>query len=299
MRWRKLGLIYGPTVKGPKLLSHAANPTAVHLEGDVYRVFYSGRDAVNRSSVSSVDIDVVRREVVAEADGVLFSHGPPGSFYSAGVSIGCTYESGGANWMLFMGWQVPDGGHWRGDIGRLRLDTAGSLRLAGTGPFLASTPEDPVSLSYPWVLRRGSTWHMWYGSTVVWDAGNGEMLHVINHATSEDGEAWVRHGQAIPHEIGVAQAFSRPTVLPERSGLSMWFSYRSGTGQTYRIGHATSDDGDLWRLALERTGIDVSDDGWDSQMVCYPFVFDHRGSRYMFYNGNSYGRTGFGLAVQE
>ena len=27
-------------------------------------------------------------------------------------------------------------------------------------------------------------------------------------------------------------------------------------------------------------------------MVEYPFVFDHRGSRYMLYNGNGYGATG-------
>jgi hypothetical protein len=26
-------------------------------------------------------------------------------------------------------------------------------------------------------------------------------------------------------------------------------------------------------------------------------VFDHKGERYMLYNGNGYGQTGFGLAV--
>ena len=299
MRWRKLGLVYAPVAKGPQLLSHAANPTAVHLDGDVYRVFYSGRDAENRSSVGSVDIDVERRAVVADAERVLYAHGPPGSFHAAGVSIGCTYRAGGTDWMLFMGWQVPPTGHWRGDIGRLRLAPGGSLHLAGEGPFLASDPHDPISLSYPWVLRRSDAWHMWYGSTVTWDAGNGEMLHVIKHATSADGEEWIRHGQAVPHALGVAQAFSRPSVLAERSGLSMWFSYRSGTGQTYRIGHAVMEDGDGWRLELGQSGIDVSADGWDSEMICYPFVFEHRGARFMFYNGNGYGRTGFGLAVLE
>ena len=45
--------------------------------------------------------------------------------------------------------------------------------------------------------------------------------------------------------------------------------------------------------------LDVSPSGWDSEMVCYPHVFDHKGKRYMLYNGNGYGRTGFGLAVLE
>ncbi len=34
-------------------------------------------------------------------------------------------------------------------------------------------------------------------------------------------------------------------------------------------------------------------------MIEYPFVFDHKCNRYMLYNGNSYGKTGFGLAVLE
>jgi len=33
--------------------------------------------------------------------------------------------------------------------------------------------------------------------------------------------------------------------------------------------------------------------------ICYPYVFDHAGSRYMLYNGNGYGRTGFGIAILE
>jgi hypothetical protein len=79
----------------------------------------------------------------------------------------------------------------------------------------------------------------------------------------------------------------------------MWFSYRSGTGQPYRIGYARSGDGKKWTLALPDTGIDVSAQGWDSEMIEYPFVLDHRDRRYMLYNGNGYGKTGFGISEQE
>ena len=34
-------------------------------------------------------------------------------------------------------------------------------------------------------------------------------------------------------------------------------------------------------------------------MICYPFVFDYSGNRYMLYNGNEYGKTGIGLAILE
>lgn len=139
---------------------------------------------------------------------------------------------------------------------------------------------------------------MWYGSTRAWDAGNGEMLHAINYASSDDGLAWRREGLAVPYELGRAQAFSRPTVARDADGHhEMWFSYRGGPGTKYRIGYAVSPDGRHWQLALGQAGIDVSSEGWDSEMIEYPYVFDHGGCRYMLYNGNSYGKTGFGLAV--
>lgn len=302
-RWQKLGLLYSPTSndRHPKLVSHAANPLPVHLEGDVYRVFFSGRDAGNRSSVGAVDIDIVRREVIKEHHQPFFQHGPEGSFYADGVSIGNCYEVDGVRYILFMGWQSPKDGHWRGDIGRLVLKPDLTLELESETPFMTFDPVDPISLSYPWVQPDDAGGYcMWYGSTKTWDAGNGEMLHVINYASSTDGHRWRREGLAVPYELGRAQAFSRPTVMGNsRESYEMWFSYRSGDGEKYRIGYALSKNERGWQLALDGVGIDVSAEGWDSEMIEYPFVLDHQGSRYMLYNGNGYGRTGFGLAVLE
>jgi len=301
IKWRKLGLLYCPSGTGrhPKLLSHAANPLPILIDGDVYRVFFSARDISQRSSMGAVDIDIVKRKVVREHSDPFFEHGSEGSFYADGVSIGNCYQVDGERYMLFMGWQTPQGGHWRGDIGRLVVKSDLTLELDSDVPFMTSDEVDPISLSYPWVRKNeGGGFSMWYGSTTTWNAGNGEMVHVINFASSADGHHWDRQGLAVPYELGIAQAFSRPTVAREaHGGYAMWFSYRSGTGEKYHIGHAVSKDGKAWQLALEATGIDVSADGWDSEMIEYPFVFDHEGQRYMLYNGNGYGKTGFGLAV--
>ena len=158
---------------------------------------------------------------------------------------------------------------------------------------------DPISLSYPWVQAKPSGgFNMYYGSTLTWDAGNGEMLHVIQQASSDDGRYWKRNGLAVPYKLGLAQAFSRPTMFINDNGdFEMWFSYRSGSGEKYRIGYAWSEDGVNWTLDVKAAGIDVSPSGWDSEMIAYPFVFNHNGTRYMLYNGNGYGKTGFGLAV--
>ena len=300
--WKKLGLLYCPedTDRHPKLATHAANPLPVLLEGNVYRVFYSGRDSDNRSSVGAVDIDIVRHEVVRDHHAPFFLHGPPGSFHADGVSLGCSYSVGDTRYLLFMGWQNPPGAHWRGDIGRLTLHPDWTLTLDSDAPFMTSEEKDPVSLSYPWVWRAADgSYRMWYGSTIDWDAGNGEMLHVINQASSNNGHDWHREGLAVPYELGVAQAFSKPVVIENDTGegLSMWFSCRGGDGGLYRIGRADSADGVTWQRVSETAGIDVSAEGWDSDMIEYPHVFAHAGQRYMLYNGNGYGKSGFGLAV--
>jgi hypothetical protein len=273
----------------------------IWIEGDVYRVFYSGRDAKNRSSVGAVDIDIVRREAHWHSNGPVFEHGPEGTYFENGVSIGNCYEAAGRRFLGFMGWQWPPGEHWRGAIGRLLVTPNLLLQLQDRQPLMGLDAEDPVSLSYPWIMQTGDgMYHIWYGSTVAWDAGNGEMLHVIKHATSMDGDAWNRDGIAVPFEIDVAQAYSRPAVrIDSRRGFEMWFSYRGNPRTPYRIGYAHSDDGRRFTLDLAGAGISVSDSGWDSEMIEYPFVFQHGRQWYMLYNGNGYGKTGFGLAIEE
>jgi hypothetical protein len=83
-------------------------------------------------------------------------------------------------------------------------------------------------------------------------------------------------------------------VVRDPDMYRMWYCYR---GDRYRIGYAESPDGLVWQRKDEQAGIDVSSEGWDSEMLAYPHVFDHEGQRYMLYNGNDYGKTGIGLAV--
>ena len=301
MVWKKKGLLYSPAPLNPKLLSHAANPLAILLEKDIYRIFFSGRDNENRSSVGFVDIDIVTQTISYIHKQTVFEYGAKTSFYSHGASVGCSYKAEQKIYILFMGWQIPPEEHWRGDIGRLCISQdMYNLELSPTEPFISIDSIDPISLSYPWILQENNVYHMWYGSTITWDAGNKEMLHIINHAVSSDGETWRKTGTAVPYKLGEAQAFSRPTVIRDNEGYHMWFSYRSGVpGVTYRIGYAFSRDASVGELNLKHNTIDVSPSGWDSEMICYPFVFDHKGQRYMLYNGNGYGKTGFGLAIWE
>jgi hypothetical protein len=120
------------------------------------------------------------------------------------------------------------------------------------------------------------------------------MRHVIKCAESDDGLNWRRSGRvALGLAGGAETALARPCVLRDETGYHLWFSHR---GDRYRIGYAQSADGLQWRRDDRRAGLDVSADGWDSEMVEYSCVFAAGGAQFMLYNGNGYGRTGFGLA---
>lgn len=299
MKWIKKGQIFTLSNSLENKKTHASNPLAIHLEEDVFRVFYSIRNEENKSSVSYVDIDIVAEKVVNDCQSTIFGFGLEDSFYSHGVSIGNCYSQNGNDYILFMGWQIRGDNHWRGDVGRLQLLNKKELILDPQDPFMKSDDIDTISLSYPWVVYDEGIYKMWYGTTLDWTSDNGEMIHVIKYATSIDGLNWNKHGIAIPYEIGIAQAFSRPTVIIDTKGYHMWYSYRSGDGTKYRIGYSFSQDGLHWERQHDNVGIDVASSGWDSEMICYPYVFEHKGNTYMLYNGNDYGKTGFGLAILE
>ena len=81
----------------------------------------------------------------------------------------------------------------------------------------------------------------------------------------------------------------------------MFFCYRGsadyrGKKNGYRIGYASSKDMYNWIRDDSKAGIDVSDEGWDSQMISYPHVFEVNKTVYMAYLGDQVGRYGFGLA---
>ncbi|MEM9221802.1 MAG: hypothetical protein AAGB11_05295, partial [Pseudomonadota bacterium] len=147
-------------------------------------------------------------------------------------------------------------------------------------------------------------WHMWYLSGIDWIESDGRMecVYQMMHATSQDGIDWTRDGKPClpthaPDECHAGQG------LIERDGtFHMWFSFRPALDfrnaqRGYRIGYASSDDLATWSRDDTRAGIDVSPEGWDSEMVCYPNILEADGRTLMFYCGNYFGRDGFGFAA--
>lgn len=87
-------------------------------------------------------------------------------------------------------------------------------------------------------------------------------------------------------------------MIKENNIYKMWYSIRS-ISAPYKIGFAESEDGLNWKRKDSEVGIEKSESGWDSEMICYPNVISIKGKWHMFYNGNRHGESGFGYAVLE
>lgn len=282
------------------MVSHAANPTVEPGAESTVRVYFSGRDAQNRSSVGRLTFDLgdPLNSVQVHPEPVLFP-GARGLFDDSGASIGCVVENGGRLYLYYVGWNLGVTVPWRNSIG-LAIREAGASAFAkySRAPVLDRSAVDPFSLSYPWVCREGRSWRMWYGSNDTWGATPTEMWHVIRYAGSRDGIHWHATGHvAVPLSGGEEFGLARPCVIRQAGRYRMWYAVRSQ--HTYRIGYAESADGLHWERQDDRVGIDVSESGWDSEMIEYPCVFERRGQLYLLYNGNGYGKSGIGLAMLE
>lgn len=300
MRWIKQGLIFTPNNHYPWMVSYASNPVAEIVEEGQLRVYFSCRDAENRSSIGLVEFDIDRpTETLNLFGNPLLSPGERGLFDDSGASIGCLVSVSNTTYLYYTGWCLGVTVPWRNSIGlAVRNQSSLAFEKYSNAPIVDRSDVDPFSISYPWVIRDELIWKMWYGSNLSWGPTHPDMRHVIKYAESSNGIDWNRRGEiSIPLQRSEEWGVSKPCVLKSESGYQMWYSSR--LGKTYRIGYAESEDGILWERKDDRVGIDVSDSGWDSEMIEYPCVFDHAGERYMLYNGNSFGKMGFGLAILE
>ncbi|NML47785.1 hypothetical protein HHL11_28815 [Ramlibacter sp. G-1-2-2] len=300
MRWRKLGQVYCPAGEVDWMRTHAAVPIAEPLGGDLFRVYFSSRDAANRSFTGSLVIDIRRPQQVLELGREpVLAPGELGTFDDSGAMATWLTTHGGRRHLYYIGWNLGVTVPFRNSVGLAVAGAGEPFRRFAPGPMLDRSLHEPHFVASCCVLPDGERWRIWYLSCTGWQQRDGRPEHRyhIKYAESADGVHWERHGLvAIDYAHDGEYAISRPSVLRDADRWRMWYSYR---GDAYRIGYAESADGQRWCRLDAQAGIDVSPSGWDSEMIEYPFVFDHGGQRYMLYNGNGYGKTGFGLAILE
>ncbi len=300
MKWQKLGLVFYPSIKTEWMYSHAAVPVAECIGGDVFKIYFSSRDKSNRSYTGYIVIDINSPSQILElsAKPVLVP-GDLGEFDDSGAMATWLASHHGNKFLYYIGWNLGITVPFRNSIGLAISSQGDQFVRYSNGPIVDRSMHEPHFCASCCVLPGEDSWRMWYLSCTGWQMRDGKPEHRyhIKYAESQDGINWKRDGLvAIDFANDNEYSISRPSVIRDVDRWRMWYSYR---GHSYRIGYAESEDGRKWQRRDNQVGIDVSPTGWDSEMIEYPFVFDHKGQRYMLYNGNGYGKTGFGLAVME
>lgn len=298
MKWQKLGRIFCPSGETPWMHSHAAVPIAENLDGNVFRIYFTSRDKFNKSYTGYVVINLESpNEILDLSPTPVITPGNLGEFDDSGAMASWLATKDDKQYLYYIGWNLGHTVPFRNSIGlSIKIDN-GQFSRYTPGPIVDRSMHEPHFCASCCVLPEKDIWRMWYLSCTEWRLQMGKPQHRyhIKYAESLDGINWKREGiVAIDFESDEEYAISRPSVIKDTECWKMWYSYR---GSSYRIGYAESHNGREFQRRDSQAGIDVSPTGWDSEMICYPFVFDHKGQRYMLYNGNGYGKTGFGLAI--
>jgi len=295
--WQRMGRLFEPKQQRDWLHSHAANPLPFPLADGRVRIYFNYRDMNNCSGISWLDWQPSLDgpgQVLSLAPMPVLLPGSAGLYDDSGVSLGCITAINDKLWLYYIGWNLGVTVPWRNSIGFAIGELDGVFHRPMLVPILDRHEQDPYSLSYPWVIKSADNcWHMWYGSNLGWGKDQASMHHVLKYAHSQDGINWQRTGQIcldlLPGEIGL----SRPCVYQDGSLWRMWYAIR---GEKYSVGYAESHDGLKWirRDELISWAGDAAE--WESEEQAYPCVFPYGETWYMFYNGNKYGATGFGVA---
>jgi hypothetical protein len=292
----------------------AQSPQALVFD-DCVRIYFStrARDASGQfvSHVASVDVDLALERVLATAGELVIPLGDVGCFDEHGIFPFHVTRHDGRVFAYTCGWSRRVSVPVETAIGLAESHDGGrTFQRVGPGPVMAASLSEPFLVGDPFVLVCDGVWHMWYICGTAWMSVASEpspaRVYKIAHATSGDGVDWQRTGAPIIADaLDANECQALPTVFASRGAWHMYFCYRHATDfrtnaqRSYRLGYAWSHDLRTWTRHDAAVGLDVSAAGWDAEMLCYPHVFQADGRTYMLYNGNAFGRGGFGVAVLD
>jgi hypothetical protein len=164
-------------------------------------------------------------------------------------------------------------------------------------PVLPPTAREPLFRAIHSILPAdGGGWTVWYGAGSSFRQGVAKTLPVydIRQMRTPDGETFPDHGPVVVPLRGEEHRVGRPCVIRWHEGYLMFYGY--GTeAEPYRLGLARSPDGVTWVRRDDAMNIEGPRECWDSEMQAYPAVLQTGRDMLLFYNGNAYGRDGFGV----
>jgi len=313
-KWKKLGKIFDPTkITNKSWMQEFAQAPVTLIFDDFVRVYFScrsRRDSNGNYMSYSAYIDLNRYnlfDILKVAEQPILKPGKLGTFDEFGTYPVTVIRDKNSILVYYAGWTRCESVPFNTAIGiAISHDNGNTFEKIGDGPILSYSPDEPFILSGPKIRKFNNQFCLWYIAGQKWIIANGkpEMCTKIRMATSDDGINWIKqYRNIISDKLGNDEAQASPDVIYTNKKYHMFFCYWNPNEfrktQFRRIGYGVSKDMFNWKRYDTKVGIDVSNKGWDSEMIAYPHVFELDGECYMLYLGNEVGRYGFGLAQLE
>jgi hypothetical protein len=304
--WKKKGLIYNVGGQFDWNKSHAQVPV-VDILSDRLQIYYATRNSSGKSNTSFIEVEKENpQKIIFENQKPILDLGNLGAFDDSGIMPTSIINVGSKKYLYYIGWTTRLTVPYQNAIGlAISEDYGKTFCKLSEGPIVSINYVEPYFSGTSFVLIDNGLFKMWYLSCIKWEMfeGKPEPIYNIKYSESEDGINWKQTGKVAielnEDEGGLVSA----SVIKQGNRYKMWFGkrkkscYRNNFENTYRIGFAESIDGMNWERKDNLAGIDISESGWDSEMISYPYTILYDSKLLLFYNGNGFGKTGFGYAM--
>ena len=294
MKWNKIGKIFEQIKPG---WSYSQSPAAIILK-DKIRIFFATRPiGVPISRIAYVDFDHNFKNILSQSEPVL-ALGGRGSFDEFGTNPISAINYNNEIRIVYSGWTRCESVPFETLVGMaISVDEGNTFKKIGNGgPLLATNIHDPFVIGSPRIKRFNDMWFIWYIAGKQWLKD--QCIYAIKTSFSKDGLTWTR-GKDFIINGDAKECQASPEVFFLNGKYHMLFSYRHFDSRNYSIGYASSADLITWHRDDSQAGISVSSEGWDSESISYPNIFELNGKYCMLYQGNGIGKSGFGLAQLE
>jgi len=314
MKWKKLGKIFSPLEYSlnKTYIGYAQSPQVLIFD-DFIRIYFSIREeSKNGKFISHIQyVDMTKDfNVINTSQHDVISLGELGCYDEHGIFPINILKFNNKVYAYLSGWSRRVSVSVETGIGLAMSDDNGkTFQRLGNGPVLSSSINEPYLVVDGFVKVYNEVFHMWYIYGTDWIKNNpnseAERTYKIGHATSLDGIIWEKENKQIIEDSMAYECQALPTVIRIKDRYHMYFAYRNtfdfrdNPNNGYRLGYAYSDDLSTWTRDDKNVGIELSKNGWDSNMMSYPHIFEFNNAVYMLYNGNNFGKDGFGLAKLE
>ncbi len=305
MNWLKIGQIFSPKENYDWMYNYAAQVCPIEFENFI-RIYFTTRSKLNdkrnyETKITFIDCDKKDpNKILYIHNKPLLSLGKPGSFDEHGTMMSEIIFHENKYWLYYLGWQRSSTVPYITTLGLAISEDGINFNKVSDGPIVGLNRFSPFGVAKTNIIVENNKFNMWYTHYNSWANINDNYrpTYNIRFAESDNGLDWNFKEHICIDSIHDNEALGAPCVKKIDNLYHMWYGYRDSfnKGEKYKMGYAVSSDKINWERQDSINVITSSSTGWDSGMVCYPYVLPLKDDTYMFYSGNNYGKEGFGYA---